>query len=527
MRTARGVALTKSALAVFVAAIAVSSVSGPHPLAATPLPTLTHAGRWLTDPEGRVVVLHGLQVDRFRRTAPINFVDLNPANVSFMADNGFNLARVSLSYAGVEPAPGRYDNTYIDSYRALDQQLAAAGVYDLPDLQQGQFSASLAGNGFPDWMAMTDGLPNTRSPFPQSYLINPAEERAWDHFWANAPAADGIGLVDHYAAGLAYVARRFGNAPGLLGFEFLNEPWPGTPWPTCASPVGCPPAIGFDQTALTAFNHRLVAALRSADPNHLIVYEPNLLFDYGAATGVGAGGDLAALFGFHNYCLGNSPGLTNFDPGGSCGIEEQLVISNAEAQGRRTGDGLLMDEWGNTADTAMIRRITAEADQAMMGWSYWALEDCCRSVGAVLREGAKPPGAPGNLNAPVLSALVRAYPRVIAGTPTGWGYDPSTRRFHLTYNTTLLSGRTAAGMVTEVFVPSLQFGAGYGVAVTGAEVAGGLGTQHLLLRNCPGAPSVEVTVTAVPTTALPSCSEQEAAAQVVRSGSASLPNTSR
>lgn len=517
----------RSALALTAAVLAISSVSGPHPSAATPLPRLSHSGRWLTDPAGRVVILHGLQVDKFMPTARINFIDLNPANVSLMADQGFNLARVSLSYAGVEPTPGHYDNTYIDSYRAFDQQLAAAGIYDLADMQQGQFSIALAGNGFPDWMAKTDGLPNTMNPFPQGYLVNPAEQRAWDNFYANSTASDNVGLVDHYAAGVAYVAARFGDAPALLGFDFLNEPWPGSPWPTCASPVGCPPVVGFDQTTLTSFNHRLVSALRSADPNHLIFYEPNLLFDYGAATGVGSTGDANAVFAFHNYCLGNSPGLTSLDPGGNCGIEEQLVLSNAEAQRQRTGDGLLMDEWGNNSDPTLIARNTQEADQAMVGWSYWALEDCCASTGAVIRDGTKPPTAPGNLNTIALDALVRAYPRVIAGTPIGWSYDPGGRRFHLTYRTILPGGRGGSGMVTEVFVPSLHFGTDYRVTLSGAEVAGGLGTQHLLLRNCPGAGLVDATVSTDPTTAVPSCAEQAAAAQGPGSGSGSLPNTSR
>src|SRR5690349_7451366 len=80
---------------------------------ASALPVLSHHGRWLTDDEGRVVVLHGLQIDKFRPTEPVEYLDLAPANVRFLAAQGFNLARVSLAYAGVEPRPGHFDDAYL------------------------------------------------------------------------------------------------------------------------------------------------------------------------------------------------------------------------------------------------------------------------------------------------------------------------------------------------------------------------------------------------------------------------------
>ena len=464
------------------------------------LPVLSHQGRWLTDPEGRVVILHGVQIDHWEPTAPVNVVNLSPANVQFMASMGFNLARVSMTYSGVAPTPGSFDQSYVDSFLAFDHELAGVGIYDLLDMMQGEYSQAVGGWGFPAWMTITDGVPNTDTPFPNGYEENPAEYTTWDNFWANAIDSDGIGLQDDYASGLHQIAQQFAAAPALLGVEILNEPWPGSSWPTCANPAGCPI---FDQ-ALTAFYRRIIPALRSADPNHLIVYEPNIFFDYGAATQLGDVGDNNTVFAFHNYCLDsvaegieNLPnGQTPLDPLQLCGIDENLVFTNAETRAAGNGDALLMDEWGNTTDTTVLERMAAEADAHMTGWSYWAYEDCCGSAAAIVQNGAEPPTSPGNLNMAVLDALVRPYPQAVAGTPEGWSFDPASKIFLLTYSTARVGGGAfPTGTLTQVEVPPLQYSTGYSVTVTGGRVVSAPNAPELLVASNPGAGTVAVTVT--------------------------------
>lgn len=257
----------RRAIAVLVlCALPLSGATLPSAQAAR-LPLLGHEGRWVTDPQGRVVILHGVQIDKFRPDRPQYTLDLTPEHVRFIAAQGFNVARVSMGYASVEPEPGRFDDAYVDRYLAFDRELAAVGVYDLLDMMQGQYSEAVGGWGLPDWMTLTSGAPNNREPFARGYLINPAQYTTWDNFWANAPGPGGVGLQDHYAAGLRRLSARFADAPGVLGIEVMNEPWPGSAWPSCANPVGCPPG-GFDQTALTAFYRRTIAALRAGDPEH-------------------------------------------------------------------------------------------------------------------------------------------------------------------------------------------------------------------------------------------------------------------
>lgn len=466
---------------------------GPAAHAAGALPLLSHHGRWLTDPQGRVVILHGLQIDRWAANRRVNIVDLDPANIDLMADNGFNAARMNVTWSGYESVINAPDEPYLDPFVALDAALAGHGIYDLVTSMQGQYAESLNGWGFPEWTVFTDGAPNGNQPFGQGYVANPAQERAWDNFWANVQASDGRGIQDHYADWLGRLATRFADKPGVLGIDVLNEPWPGSMYGSCSSPTGCPPQ-GFDQTALTAFSQKAIQAVRAKDPKHLVFYEPNLLFDYGSQTGLGKMDDPNVVFAYHVYCLAYAA-LGTGDPGNNCGTGEVLSMDNAEAYAKQTGAGLLLDEVGNNADHAVNDRLAAEADAHMVGTSFWALEDCCNSAAAVVADGSKPPTAPGNLRTDVLDALVRAYPRTIAGTPTSWSYDPDKQTFALDYAPALVGGGSAAGMQTEVFVPALHFDHGYRTQVTGAAIVSPAGSGLLRLCNLPGATAVSVRVT--------------------------------
>lgn len=472
-------------------ATAASLALGAAPAGALPL--LRHHGRWLVDPHGRVVILHGVEIDKFKPgTATEGWVDLAPTAPAFIASQGFNLARVSIAFSLAEPQLGYYDAAYLPQFLELDHELAAAGIYDLPTVMQGMYANQFDGDGFPDWMVNTNGAPNFPGPFPQSYLYDPAEERAWDNFWANTPAADGVGLEDHFGQALAYFAKAFAHQPGFLGLDLLNEPWSGSQYPTCANPEGCPL---FDQE-LNAFYRRIIPYVRGADRRHLVFYEPHALFDQGAASNVGAIGDPKAVFTFHNYCLGDQPGLPQSDPGQDCGIEEQMVLNNAESQAAVQNDGLLEDEWGNTNSVPLLQRMTSEADQDMVGWSYWAYEDCCGSDGAIISDAAKDPQAPGNLNLPVLEALVRPYPQVIAGTPTPWSFNYTTKVFTLEYSTMGVGGRAfPADSETDVFIPALEYPTGYTATVSGARIASSPTAGRLVLCSAPGASSVTLTLT--------------------------------
>jgi endoglycosylceramidase len=483
-------------LAVAATLAVAGALACPAASLAAPAEPLGHAGRWITDARGRVVVIHGVNVVPSGFQSPPetpNQAGFGADDAAFIASEGFNGVRLGMFYAGVEPNPGSYDGSYLDNYEGTHALLDERGLFTLFDMHQDQFTLRYQGRGLPDWAAVDNGLPNTQQGFPGGYFSNPALNRAYDNFWGNANGPDGQPLQGHYGEGWRRVAARFAGARHVLGYDIFNEPWPGTPWPTCANPAGCPPG-GFDQTALTGFSTRTIQAIRHADSRHLAFYEPNLQFDVGAATGHGSVGDPNAGFSFHNYCLGAAPGLPKIpDPAGLCEIGEQLVFDNAEAHTESTGAALLMTEFGDVDDPAVIRRMLTLADRNMVGWTYWSY---FRSAGGQLILDPSQPPSGGNLRQGMLDLVVRPYPEVTAGTPKLFRFDPEEHEFELEYSTGRAGGggRFDPGAVSEVSVPERQYPTGYDVEVEGAEATSPPGAPVLTLSSCPGAKEIFVQV---------------------------------
>lgn len=462
----------------------------------TPQLPLGHAGRWITDAQGRVVTIHGMNyVKKDPTTLPDKTQTLDPAadgfgdnDLQWLADNGFNGLRLGIEDYGVEPQPGIYDDTYIGQVAAVARLAASHGVYPLIDFHQDDYSPAFNGNGFPAWMVQDDGLPHQPDVgFPYSQFTMPAMLRAWDHFWANDAASDGTGLQDHFAAAAGHAAAAFAGIEGLLGYEFLNEPWPGSVYATCIVPlVGCPL---FDAT-LTQFNHRVAPKIRSADARHLIFAEPNVLFNDGIPTNIGALNVDNAGFAFHVYCLLAGADASSESPGGAqlCPTMEELAFSNADSHVAKTGEALMMTEFGATPDTEVVSRNTASADQHMVSWLWWEYRE-----GTGLSATADPPDA--KINNAVADLLVRAYPQIVAGTPTSWSFDPAGHVFDLAYTTARAGGGSLpADAETVVFLPSRHYPKGYQVTVTGATVVSQPGATKLELINQPGAKTVTLHV---------------------------------
>jgi endoglycosylceramidase len=472
----------------------------PATAAAEPQEPLGHQGRWITDASGRVVILHGVAVVVGGAFGLAGGDEMTAAEVGFsqadadlLASEGFNVVRLGMFFRGYSPdQAGVYDDAYLQSFLGTHRQLAGVGINTLVDFHQDQLAPRYNGRGFPDWLLIDDGFPNGQQPFPQGYFVNPALNRAYDNLWANAAGPGGVGLQDRFADGWSRVAAAFAQEDRVLGYDIFNEPWPGTPWPTCANPAGCPPG-GFDQTQLTAFSNRIIAAIRGGDPDRIAFYEPNLQFDVGAQTQHGKAADPNVGMSFHNYCLGAAPGLPHIpDPIGACeDIGETLVFQNAEAHSAQTDAALLLTEFGDTEDPEIHSRVAGLADRFMVGWTDWAYMG---STGQIKIDNAAPP-TPDNIRQARLDAVVRAYPRLVAGTPESYGYDPASRRFEAVWSTRLPDGSPAGALPSEIFVPRRHYGADYRVEVSGAEVISGLDTQVLGLRNCRGADTVRVVVT--------------------------------
>ena len=339
---------------------------------AAPTTPLGHTGRWITDAKGRTVIMHGVNMVYKRPPYYPAAAGFGADDAAFLQRNGFNVVRLGVIYAGVEPNPGSYDDAYLNQIAASESTLAKHGIFSQLDFHQDLYNERFQGEGWPDWAVQDDGLPNQpQLGFPGNYFGMPAVLRAFDHFWADDPGPGGVGLQDRYAAAWGHVASRFASAQHTIGFDLLNEPWPGTPWATCLALTGCP---AFDTGALGPFYRRVLDRIRAVERQKLIWYEPNVLFNFGADTNVPALGDRATGFSFHLYC---TPGLAappyNL---ASCDEQNEHVLSNADKRAQATGDALMLSEFGATDDLATIRSNLAHADRHMVSWEYWHYCEC-------------------------------------------------------------------------------------------------------------------------------------------------------
>ena len=483
-----------------LALAAVLAIAGSA--AAKPKPPLAHEGNWFTDARGRVVILHGhnmvYKVGSYRPAEPGFGAD----DAKWLRKHGFNTIRLGIIYKGLEPEPPvagepQYRDGYLQSIAKTESQLAKRGIFTLLDFHQDLYHERFQGEGWPDWQVLDDGVPSEpQQGFPANYIVNAGLQRAFDNFWANAQA-EGRGLQDAYADAWAHVAQRFRDRPYVMGYDILNEPWPGSAFNTdnCFNPAGC---ATFDETTLGPFNERVIDAIRTVDRETLVFYEPLVTFDFSADSKLPDTGDPAAGFSFHNYCLPGAFGGPGSGP--SCEPLEDTVFANADKQSEETGDVPFLTEFGATDDLETIERIVRLADEHMTGWQYWHYCGCDDPTTAgpgvqalVYDPAERPHGA--NVNRAKLKVLARPYPRAVAGTPTSFGFDPETKRFHLEYSTTAPgAGNLPRRLLTEVFVPRVNYRDGYSAEVRGATVVSERDARVLKLERS-GRGDVTVTVT--------------------------------
>ena len=440
---------------------------------------LTNTGRWLTDASGRVVILHGFNMVYKRPPYQPGAVGFGTDDADFLRRNGFNTIRLGMIYKAVEPQPGKLDHAYVRKVRSIERMLAKRGIHSLIDFHQDLYNEKFSGEGWPDWAVLDDGLPaEPLTGFPATYITSPGLNRAFDNFYANKEGPGGVGLQQRYARSWGKVAASFAGDPGVLGYDLLNEPWPGSAFASCRNTAGCP---AFDNTRLAPFYRRVIGAIRKTDGRHIVFYEPHVLYNFGAETNLPDLGKHLG-FSFHDYCF---LGLVAGSPP-TCPQMESSIFDHADARAAKTGDSLMLSEFGATDDTSTLERIAADADRHMTSWQEWHYCGCDDpttqgpgDVQALVKDPSKPPRT-SNVFWGKLKALARPYPQAIAGTPIRWSFDPATRKFELVYTNSRADGhgRIERG-TTRVFVPKIQYPDGFRVRVTGASTVK-RGKQRLL-----------------------------------------------
>jgi endoglycosylceramidase len=455
----------------------------------------------VVDPSGREVLLKGVNVDGlvdyFRPdlappypTASSSYgagacppddpsvegVDVCSYDFSQLPSLGYDVIRLNLSWSLLEPAPGRIDASYVKRIAQVVGWARRAGIYVVLDMHQDAWSKYIytgpsetcqpplerirGFDGAPKWasehVAPACALHGTRE-------LDAAVAECFQKLYDDAPAPDGVGLQEHYAAAMAALARRFAGQPTVAGYEIINEPSPG---------FNATPGV-VDSTELFPFYAKVIAHITSTVPGfrQLFFIEPNVerdVTDHSAiATPWSAYSSYpGVVYAPHIYTgtftLDQQTSSTRFFPS-EAGYES--AISDAKALGLP----LWIGEFGNNPenDSTLLRTSYELQDRYGLGGALWLWKENSNDVNRATFWGVYgPPFPPGSAQAQRIFYTSRAFPIFIAGQLRSFSYDPAKGRFDLQAQSPPVASRSRA-LASAIFIPSAL---GAPVSATGARL---------------------------------------------------------
>jgi len=401
------------------------------------------AGTKFVNESGRQVILHGVNVlDRGREHGHI-YPELESA-FPFFRESGFNLIRFGIFWDAAEPEPGRVDMDYLARVKRLVDLAGEHGIYVMIDMHQDLFAQKYI-DGAPDWACLDEELhhPENCQLWYQAYLESDAIIRAADNFWANKPAADGVGLLDHYAAMWEQIAGALDGCSNIIGFEPMNEPFMGSlaresfgadtgammqkyPGFDMTRPDTIPPQqaaefmglvaerfLDFDRTTLMDFYKRMQKAIRRQSQKPIIT-GGNIYCSTDIPTGIERLDDGLQIYAPHGY-----DSVVDSDRYESFSREnvERLYAGKRQSQ-ERLGLPTIAAEWGafpsRDFTNDLIRHMNGIIEKYLWGSAYCEYH----------------PGMERDEN---LSALRRAYPMETAGELLSYHYDWQSPALTVTY----------------------------------------------------------------------------------------------
>ncbi len=440
---------------------------------------ITAQGTHLVDSDGQVVILHGL--NEVYKLAPYepSATGFSDDDAAFLQENGFNVVRLGVIWSAVEPAPGVYDDSYLASIEQTVQTLHDHGVYAILDMHQDNYSTLFGGEGAPSWAVQDGGLPNPSLPFPLAYFFNPAHLHAWDAFWSNSDAPNGVGLENNYSQMLEHVAHYFNQDPDIAGIEIMNEPSPGTE--TLATLFG---GSHFDSQELTPFYDQAAGAIRAVDPNTPIFYEPDAITTEGLPITLGTVDQPGMVLSFHDYAPGSLAAIS---------------VQNAENYAQEHDIPAFMTEFGSGGGDTQIATTAQFANQAQIGWTEWEysaqgdITTTGNGMGWLVDDPSKPLVG-DNVDSAKLAVLAQPFPQEVSGTLNSWSFTDGAFQFSYSTQDVGGSGSFPAGSQTIFSVPSVEFPDGYTIGVTGGEVVSAPNAAEQVIASNSGASTVSVTV---------------------------------
>lgn len=388
-----------------------SGGTGPGDVAPDPpLP-----GTWRTeegllrDGAGRAVWLRGVNYpvrDRdFWNSQPTN---LAQAELDQVAASGLNAIRLVINWDRIEPDPDRYDADYVALVADLARQAWGSGLLVVVDLHQDLFGIGFGLHGAPRW-ACDESLYASFQPIDPFFFNYFSREVSgcFDAFWKDR------GLWGHHARAAREVARALVGNEGVLGFDPINEPFPGTI-----------PFEEFEADYLGPFYQEFDRVVQEALPGSLVFFEPSVLVSVQQATTFREAPAPSRSYLLPHYY--NPSVETAFRWDEDVSIDRGFVQSIA-AEARRLGVPWGLGEMGGDLRTSnlglYLRSLYGLLDEAGAGAFPWIFVE--GTSGFALRNPETGDWHPSSME------ILRPSPSRLSGPPTRVLWDPEARRFDL------------------------------------------------------------------------------------------------
>ncbi len=429
-------------------------------------------GRIFRDSLGRQVTLHGINVINKRKETGYTCV-IKEDVYKKLNQWGFNVVRLGIIWDGLEPEPGKYNE---EMFRCIDRNIFWArkyGIYVILDMHQDLYSVKYS-DGAPVWATLDEGKPNINgNTWSDAYLLSPAIQTAFDNFWANKQAPDGIGIQEHYALLWKKIARRYANNPVVIGYDLMNEPFPGSSagkyvqamvmaygkwldestgenipadklinrW---KAPEGkmrvlenikdtavykrilyavLPLSASFENGSLNKMYSRVGRAIREVDTNHILFLEHNYFCNPGVssqiripATGKQGEPDRKVAYAPHGYDL-----LVDTKYYAQAGEKRvAFLLGEIAKTARRLNVPVLVGEWGafHSDDPVFVeqtRMIVNTFIKIDAGETFWAYYD-------------------GMENNAFFRILEHPFPVAVRGKLNTYSFDGNNKRFYCSWN---------------------------------------------------------------------------------------------
>lgn len=381
------------------------------------------------------------------------------------AKRGMNCVRLGIFWDGVEPEPGKYDEKYLDSIAKVVETAEQNNFYVFLDMHQDLFSRKFI-DGAPLWATLDEGLthPKDCNIWYEAYIKSPAVIKTADNFWANKPAADGVGLIDHYAHMWKHIARRYKGYSNLLGLEPMNEPYMGSIAPavfaasneailkknkefdltnmetvkeedrSIMQTMMTEAFMKFDRETLMPFYNRITGAIRE-ESNVPVVTGGNIYCSSFVKSGItnlrkaDGGIDTQQIYGPHGYdAVVDTDQYDNYNK-----ENVSYVFSGKRETQMELNLPVIVGEWGNFPSGSftndLIRYMTEILEQYLWGSTYHQYNT-------------------GMEADPNYDSLERGYPAQISGHLISYHYDYDKKQLSAQW-------KPEKGGVSRLYLPDI------------------------------------------------------------------------